>query len=182
LCATNIERNKMIKAYAIKGIDGSITSVTTDREALEKYLEANPLYSGMIEGIVEIDYNDEPLSEAGEKLKTDLVEAMTKKGVQHFHMSLGPKFYEKSADERMQFVWDILHDVHNATPLTDEELQENFDVDNYKAPRSKHPQIDLNEYRKEDGSLDTNALRAVISERENRSAALCPVSDVGSST
>lgn len=141
----------MIKAYALdNGI--SITNITLDRTQLEELLADDP-FAGMYD-IVEIDYNDAPLTEVGEKIKEELVELMTKSGLTNFKMELGPKFYEKSADERMQYLMDIF-------TMDWSKGKETF-------KESDQPSVDLKDHLDEEGNLDVESLRAT-------GAMICPV-------
>lgn len=122
----------MIKAFALKSLMGSISQVTLDRSQLEKLLENDP-FGGMAE-IVEINYNDAPLTEVGEKIKADLLTKMTDKNLINFKADWGPGFYELSADDRMKLVYDLLTEDHG------EPIRFN---DSHRAPKGKQPEIDL---------------------------------------
>jgi len=119
----------MKKMFALKSIMGSISSLSETREALEALLESEPLYSGMSE-IVEIDYNDTPLTQIGEATKAKLTAYLSRKGQRliNFKADWGPGFYALSADERLQTLYDIL------TRIDDEAKPLKFNDSRWKEP------------------------------------------------
>ncbi len=98
-------------------------------------MEANPLYSGMTE-IVEIDYNDTPITEVGEAIKEKLLEMFgdPERKLKHFHADWGPGYYALSADDRLKTLLDILTEVHDAPT--------------YKFKDSNRPKVDVKEFVK----------------------------------
>ena len=122
----------MKKMFAFKSLMGSISTLSETREQLEGIMQANPMFVGMTE-IVEIDYNDAPLTEVGETTKAKLTALFNQDGkkVKNFHAGWGPGFYALSADERMQLLYDILTQVDTAP--------------SNRFPESKQPKVDVRE-------------------------------------
>lgn len=128
--------------FAFKSLMGSISCLSETKEALEAIMQANPLYNGMTE-IVEIDYNDAPITEVGKATKEKLLAMFgdeTGRKLKHFHADWGPGFYALSADDRLKTLLDILTKVHNAPTYK-------FN-DSNRAPASKKPKVDVRDFLK----------------------------------
>lgn len=97
----------MIKIWALESLDGSVTLTSDSKEQLEAYVANTPLASMCT--IVEMDYNDDPITERGERIQEELRELM--KDVVNFRMDKQRGFYEMHIDDRLQLIYDILTDT-----------------------------------------------------------------------
>lgn len=90
----------MIKVWALQGIDGEIHAVSVDREPLDKYVAQDPL--GGLSSVVEIDYNDDPITERGEAIQEELKVIL--KDVRKLHINKQAGFYAMSIDDRLEYL------------------------------------------------------------------------------
>ena len=123
----------MIKTFAMVGLDGEVFAVHEDRAQIEQYMASDPL-SAVSCSIVEMDYNDDPVTERGEELREMIMPLL--KNVRKLHINKQVGFYGMHIDDRYQLIYDIL--------TREGELFE-FDDSHKKAPESEQPQVDLEE-------------------------------------
>ena len=139
----------MIKVFALVGIDGEVHVVHQNREELEAYLEKEPMVAIMCaEEIVEMDYNDDPVTERGleleEKIKAALVD------VKKIHINKQVGFYAMHIDDRYQLIYDVLTRVDSIDEhpeILDADIEQHpIPLSAFtEAPKSKQPQVDLEE-------------------------------------
>lgn len=123
----------MIDTFAMVGMDGEVYAIHEDRAQIEQYMAAEPLSAAMC-SIVEVKYNDDPVTERGLELEKKIKERL--KDVRKFHINKQVGFYEMHIDDRYQLIYDIL--TREGTPFE-------FGDSNREAPESKQPEVDLEE-------------------------------------
>lgn len=96
----------MIKMFALVGLDGEVFLTHEDRAQLQEYNDRNGF--GMY-NIVEMNYNDDPMTERGEKLSARIEETFGKDLIKNLHLNKGVKFYEMHIDDRLQMISVIIH-------------------------------------------------------------------------
>ena len=99
----------MRTAFAIMSPMESVVAVYDTREDAELAISKAELFSGFYE-IEEIDFNEEPLSEYGEGRLEVLKEML--KDTLNIHMDKGRSFYSMSADEKVDFMINLLDEVN----------------------------------------------------------------------
>jgi hypothetical protein len=95
----------MIKIWAVIGFDGEVHARGESKEQLEKAMGDFLPFAN----IEQIDYNDAPITERGEKAQAKIRELM--KDVRKVHFNLQKGFYALSIDERFENVAKWLEDM-----------------------------------------------------------------------
>jgi hypothetical protein len=94
----------MTKLWALIGIDGEVFVTSPEKERLVKLVLNDPLYSYTT--LTEMEYNDAPITERGEKLIEQLRDLL--KDCRGFHMNKQVGFYAMHIDDRYQLIYDVL--------------------------------------------------------------------------
>ena len=99
----------MIKAWALVGFDGCVIGMPFATQEVAQESKDGMSYFGEMVDIQEIDYNDEPLSDEGRARAAVLQDLLVEKRITKLHMSKLPGFYKMSADERVEFMINMIN-------------------------------------------------------------------------
>jgi len=121
----------MIKVWALESLDGEIVAVSKEHQPLFDHVTNDPLAAFL--KIREMDYNDDPETEEGIKLKEEVLELL--QGVKNFHMNKQAGFYAMHVDDRYRLIKRLLTEEGEPLEFGDSRWSD--------APRSKQPSTDL---------------------------------------
>ena len=95
----------MQQAFGIQALDGSILGIGSSREALEKLIKETPFLIGEI---IPLEINTEPLTKKGRQIQDKIRRVWEEKKLVNLHFDKQPGWFKLSADERTQFILDMI--------------------------------------------------------------------------
>lgn len=110
----------MQQAFGIQSLDGSIIGVGATRDSLQRLIDDDPILNFGTE-IVPLEINTEPLTDKGRAIQLEIRRVWDEKNITNLHFDKQPGWFKLSADERAQFILDLL--------LMDHKNMEDVDLD-----------------------------------------------------